>query len=115
MNNMNYMNGHAPQIGDTVEISRSQQRMTVTGIPQAGVVRCGSVNIYARDCVLLTRARNTNYQNQGGFYASDALAVQDMAMMQEVAFVEDMMIMDTAIDIAVDVAIMDDMGMDGMW
>jgi len=119
---MQYMNGHAPQIGDIIEVPSTGQRLTVTGIPQAGIVSCGNANLRSNGCALLSRETNSrdnpnrynqsrpdNFNNYGVGYIDPGLSL-----------VEDLMIMDTVMDvaadmfdIAADIAIMDDFG--GGW
>ena len=64
---MQYINGHAPQIGDMIENQTNRQRREVTAIPQAGVVRCGANNWYARDCLLLSRVQTQAYPGNGNY------------------------------------------------
>jgi len=126
---MQYMNGHAPQIGDSIEVPSTGQRLTVTAIPQAGIVRCGQSNLRSQGCTLLSRGNGMQGGNSqgmrpdnlgyGGGYGGGGYG-QGGYVDPGLGLVEDLIIMDTMMDvvtdvfdIAADIAIMDDFG--GGW
>ena len=112
---MQYMNGHAPQIGDIIEVPSTGQRLVVTAIPQAGIIRCGQSNLRVQGCALLERVggMSVGYTQQGyGLRQDNGLGVGYAGgyMDPGLALVEDLLIMDATLDIVEDIAIMDDFG-----
>jgi len=119
---MQYINGHAPQIGDIIEVPSTRQRLTVTSIPRAEIVVCGTQQLYANGCALLSRGsgmqggnvegmRPDNFGSYGGGYGGAGYVDPGLSLVEDLFVAEAVMdIAADVFDIAADIAIMDDFG-----